>query len=51
LDAQLGWRTSFELVADNPYLADFHADMGQCSFVGQVGGEATIPPGYSTRRK
>ena len=34
--ARLGWRTSFESVADNPYLADFYADMGQWSFHLQV---------------
>ena len=27
LGTRLGWRTSFESVADNPYLADFYADM------------------------
>jgi len=34
--ARLGWRTSFESVADNPYLADFYADMGQWSLHLQV---------------
>jgi deoxyadenosine/deoxycytidine kinase len=34
--ARLGWRTSFESVADNPYLADFYADMRQWSFHLQV---------------
>ncbi len=36
LGARLSWRTSFESVADNPYLADFYADMGQWSFHLQV---------------
>jgi deoxyadenosine/deoxycytidine kinase len=36
LGARLGWRTSFESVADNPYLADFYADMRQWSFHLQV---------------
>jgi deoxyadenosine/deoxycytidine kinase len=36
LGARLDWRTSFESVADNPYLADFYADMGQWSFHLQV---------------
>jgi len=34
--ARLGWRTSFESVADNPYLADFYADMRGWSFHLQV---------------
>ena len=33
---RLGWRTSFESVADNPYLPDFYADMHQWSFHLQV---------------
>ncbi|UCC89464.1 MAG: deoxynucleoside kinase [Anaerolineales bacterium] len=33
---RLGWRTSFESVSDNPYLADFYADMRQWSFHLQV---------------
>jgi deoxyadenosine/deoxycytidine kinase len=36
LGARLGWRTSFESVADNPYLADFYADMRRWSFHLQV---------------
>jgi len=36
LGTRLGWRTSFESVADNPYLADFYADMRQWSFHLQV---------------
>ena len=36
LGARLGWRTSFESVADNPYLADFYGDMRQWSFHLQV---------------
>ena len=36
LGTRLGWRTSFESVADNPYLADFYADMHQWSFHLQV---------------
>jgi deoxyadenosine/deoxycytidine kinase len=32
----LGWQTAFESVADNPYLADFYADMPQWSFHLQV---------------
>jgi deoxyadenosine/deoxycytidine kinase len=36
LGARLGWRTAFESVADNPYLADFYADMAQWSFHLQV---------------
>jgi deoxyadenosine/deoxycytidine kinase len=36
LGARLGWRTSFESVADNPYLVDFYADMRQWSFHLQV---------------
>jgi deoxyadenosine/deoxycytidine kinase len=34
--ARLGWITGFESVADNPYLADFYADMRQWSFHLQV---------------
>jgi deoxyadenosine/deoxycytidine kinase len=33
---RLGWRTSFESVADNPYLADFYANMRQWSFHLQI---------------
>ena len=36
LGTRLGWRTSYESVADNPYLADFYADMHQWSFHLQV---------------
>lgn len=36
LGTRLGWRTSFESVADNPYLAEFYADMRQWSFHLQV---------------
>jgi deoxyadenosine/deoxycytidine kinase len=33
---RLGWRTAFESVSDNPYLADFYADMRAWSFHLQV---------------
>jgi deoxyadenosine/deoxycytidine kinase len=36
LGARLGWRTAYESVADNPYLADFYGDMAQWSFHLQV---------------
>ena len=36
LGARLGWRTAFESVQDNPYLADFYGDMCQWSFHLQV---------------
>lgn len=36
LGARLGWRMAFESVSDNPYLADFYADMAQWSFHLQV---------------
>ena len=36
LGARLGWRTAFESVADNPYLADFYADMHAWSFHLQI---------------
>jgi deoxyadenosine/deoxycytidine kinase len=36
IGARLGWRTAFESVADNPYLAEFYADMRQWSFHLQV---------------
>jgi deoxyadenosine/deoxycytidine kinase len=36
LGARLGWRTAFESVSDNPYLAQFYADMRQWSFHLQV---------------
>ena len=33
---RLGWRTAYESVADNPYLADFYADMRKWSFHLQI---------------
>lgn len=36
LGERLGWTAGFESVADNPYLADFYADMRQWSFHLQV---------------
>jgi len=36
LGEHLGWRTFFEQVIDNPYLADFYADMHRWSFSLQV---------------
>jgi deoxyadenosine/deoxycytidine kinase len=36
LGARLGWETAFESVSDNPYLADFYADMRQWSFHLQI---------------
>lgn len=36
IGARLGWRTAFESVADNPYLAEFYADMRLWSFHLQV---------------
>jgi deoxyadenosine/deoxycytidine kinase len=36
LGARLGWRTAFESVADNPYLADFYTDMRSWSFQLQI---------------
>jgi deoxyadenosine/deoxycytidine kinase len=36
LGARLGWSTAFESVSDNPYLADFYADMRQWSFHLQI---------------
>ncbi|MGQ9585128.1 MAG: deoxynucleoside kinase [Anaerolineae bacterium] len=36
LGARLKWRTAFESVADNPYLADFYRDMRTWSFHLQV---------------
>lgn len=36
IGARLGWQTSFESVADNPYLADFYTNMQQWSFHLQV---------------
>lgn len=36
IGARLGWRTAFESVTDNPYLADFYGDMRAWSFHLQV---------------
>jgi deoxyadenosine/deoxycytidine kinase len=36
IGARLGWRTSYESVADNPYLADFYSDMRAWSFHLQI---------------
>ncbi len=36
LAARLGWRAAYESVADNPYLADFYADMRAWSFHQQI---------------
>jgi deoxyadenosine/deoxycytidine kinase len=36
LGVRLGWRSAFESVTDNPYLADFYSDMRQWSFHLQV---------------
>ncbi|MBI3160719.1 MAG: deoxynucleoside kinase [Chloroflexi bacterium] len=36
LGERLGWETGYESVADNPYLGDFYADMGQWAFHLQV---------------
>jgi len=36
IGTRLGWRTAYESVADNPYLADFYGDMSQWSFHLQV---------------
>jgi len=36
LGQHLGWRTYYEQVIDNPYLADFYADMRRWSFSLQV---------------
>jgi deoxyadenosine/deoxycytidine kinase len=36
IGARLGWHTSYESVADNPYLSDFYADMRAWSFHLQV---------------
>jgi len=36
LAGRLGWRAAYESVADNPYLADFYADMRAWSFHLQV---------------
>jgi deoxyadenosine/deoxycytidine kinase len=36
IGARLGWRMSYESVADNPYLADFYSDMRAWSFHLQI---------------
>jgi deoxyadenosine/deoxycytidine kinase len=36
IGAKLGWRADFESIADNPYLADFYADMHTWSFHLQI---------------
>lgn len=36
LSRRLGWRASYEIVDDNPYLADFYADMARWAFHLQV---------------
>ena len=36
IGARLGWRTGYESVADNPYLADFYSDMRAWSFHLQI---------------
>jgi deoxyadenosine/deoxycytidine kinase len=36
LGARLGWRTAYESVIDNPYLAEFYADMAQWAFHLQI---------------
>lgn len=36
LSNRLGWQSGYESVADNPYLADFYADMAQWSFHLQI---------------
>ena len=36
LAARLGWKAAYESVADNPYLADFYADMHAWSFHLQI---------------
>jgi deoxyadenosine/deoxycytidine kinase len=36
LGEQLGWRTAYESVQDNPYLADFYDDMRQWAFHLQI---------------
>lgn len=36
IGARLGWRTAFESVSDNPYLAEFYGDMRAWSFHLQV---------------
>ena len=36
IGTRLGWRTGYESVADNPYLADFYSDMRAWSFHLQI---------------
>ncbi len=36
LGSRLGWKTAYESVVDNPYLADFYADMKAWSFHLQI---------------
>ena len=36
IGSRLGWQTSYESVADNPYLPDFYADMKRWSFHLQI---------------
>jgi deoxyadenosine/deoxycytidine kinase len=36
LGHRLGWQTAYESVVDNPYLADFYADMGAWAFHLQI---------------
>jgi deoxyadenosine/deoxycytidine kinase len=36
IGSRLGWRTGYESVADNPYLADFYGDMRSWSFHLQI---------------
>ncbi len=36
IGARLGWRTAYESVGDNPYLANFYADMARWAFHLQV---------------
>jgi len=36
LSERLGWRSAFESVTDNPYLADFYTDMRQWAFHLQI---------------
>lgn len=36
LSERMGWKCAFESVADNPYLADFYADMRKWSFHLQI---------------
>lgn len=36
IGSRLGWRTGYESVADNPYLADFYADMRAWAFHLQI---------------